>query len=72
MIVRREPLVEKTCPVCRRVFKGLSRQRYCSRSCQKRADYQRHADRRREDARERYQRDKQQGGGGPNAQEKGG
>ena len=58
VIVRREPLVEKVCPVCSRTFRGLARQRYDSRACQKRADYQRHAEQRRADQRERYRREK--------------
>ena len=68
-VVRREPLVEKQCPICGRVFEGLSRQRYDTSACQKRADYQRHVEQRRAYQRERYRRKKQPGGGRTDASE---
>jgi hypothetical protein len=46
VVVRREPLVEKACPVCGRTFEGLSRRRYCSPNCADRAYYRRHAEER--------------------------
>ena len=60
VIVRREPLMDKTCLVCRRPFAGLARQLYCSVRCTNRASYQRHADKRRAERRERYRWQKQQ------------
>ena len=56
VIVRREPLMDKLCPVCGRAFRGLARQRYCSRPCRYRADYDRHAQQRRASQRQRYRR----------------
>jgi hypothetical protein len=53
IIVRREPLVDKVCPVCGTSFVGLGRRRYCSRACAARADYHRHLDARRAAKRER-------------------
>jgi hypothetical protein len=53
LVVRRERLTEKLCPVCECTFVGLTRQRYCGRSCQNRADYQRHAEARRSRQRDR-------------------
>ena len=58
VIVRREPLVEKVCPMCGKTFMGLARQMYCSRLCQNRADYQRHAEQRRQHKREVRERAK--------------
>ena len=58
-IVRREPLVDKTCPICGRAFTGLGRQTFCSVACANRASYRRHAERRRAERRERYRRGKQ-------------
>jgi len=54
VVTRREPLVDKTCPVCGTAFIGLSRQRYCGRPCAARAAYLRHADARKQARRERY------------------
>ena len=58
-IVRREPLMDKTCPICGREFTGLGRQTFCSIACANRASYRRHAERRRTERRERYRRGKQ-------------
>lgn len=58
-VIRREPLLEKTCPVCQQQFLGLGRQRYCSVGCANRASYRRHADKRCAERRERYRVDKQ-------------
>ena len=54
VIVRREPVEDKTCPVCGRKFEGLRRQRYCSVNCANRASYARHAEKRRAEKREQY------------------
>jgi hypothetical protein len=59
LVRRREPLVDKACPVCGRGFRGLGRRRYCSRQCQQRAYYLRRGDERREARRERYRRGKE-------------
>jgi len=56
IIVRREPVEDKTCPICERSFEGLRRQRYCSVNCANRASYARHAEKRRAEKREQYQR----------------
>jgi tRNA(Ile2) C34 agmatinyltransferase TiaS len=60
VIVRREPLMDKVCPVCGRAFRAVSKQRYDSPPCRRAADYQRHAERRRAHRRETYRRTKQQ------------
>jgi hypothetical protein len=54
VVTRREPLVDKACPVCGTAFVGLSRQRYCGPSCAGRAAYRRHAEVRKEARRQRY------------------
>ncbi len=59
-IVRREPLIDKQCPLCGREFTGISRQAYCSNACVNQASYRRHAERRRAERRERYRIQKQQ------------
>ena len=59
VVVKREPLYEKVCPVCGKPFEGLSRRRYCSQPCLQRASYLRHADKRRADRRQRYRRERQ-------------
>ncbi|MBI4491726.1 MAG: hypothetical protein HY690_02920 [Chloroflexi bacterium] len=46
-----------------KAFLGLSRQRYCSMPCGKRASYWRHADKRRAEKREQYHRRKGQPAG---------
>ena len=46
---RRLRLEDKTCPVCSKKFQGTKKKAYCSRACQNRAHYERHA----EDYRER-------------------
>lgn len=58
IIVRREPLTEKQCPSCGKLFPALARQMYCSIRCANRASYHRHIERRRADRRERYWRQK--------------
>jgi uncharacterized Zn finger protein (UPF0148 family) len=60
VIVRREPLLNKTCPVCGQIFTGLARQLYCSMACNQRASYQRHAEERRATQRKRYRRKRNQ------------
>ena len=59
VVVRREPLLDKVCPVCGRAFQGLSRRRYCSPSCRYRAGYLRTAEHRRAHRREQYRKQKQ-------------
>ena len=54
VVTRREPLVDKVCPGCGAAFVGLTRQRYCGRSCANRADYRRHAAPRKEARVQRY------------------
>ena len=59
-IVRREPLIDKKCPLCGREFTGISRQTFCSNACANQASYRRHAERRRAERRERYRAQKQE------------
>ena len=54
VIVRREPLLDKVCPVCGRAFRAVSKQRYDSPACRRAADYRRHAEKRRAHRRETY------------------
>jgi hypothetical protein len=61
VIVRREPVEDKTCQVCERTFEGLRRQSYCSINCANRASYARHAEKRRAEKREEYRRKVQEG-----------
>lgn len=42
--VRKLKLVEKTCPTCQQKFEGVKKRTYCSRRCQAKADYDRHAE----------------------------
>ena len=56
VIVRREPLLDKVCPICGKAFVGLSRQKHCSRKCANQASYRKLADKRRAERRERYRR----------------
>ena len=62
VIVRRELVEDKTCPICGRAFEGLKRQRFCSINCANRASYARHAEKRRAEKREKYRRQRQEGG----------
>ena len=61
VIVRREPVEDKTCPVCGRTFEGLRRQTYCSVNCANRASYARHAAKRRAEKRQQYRRKQEKG-----------
>jgi hypothetical protein len=56
IVVRRESLVDKVCPVCGREFRAVNRKRYCSETCLNRAAYLRHAEQRRANRREAYRR----------------
>jgi predicted nucleic acid-binding Zn ribbon protein len=60
-IRRRLVLTPRTCAVCGAAFEGWGRQRFCSKACQRRWDYRRHAEQRRAARRERYRRDREQG-----------
>jgi endogenous inhibitor of DNA gyrase (YacG/DUF329 family) len=52
--VRRFRLEEKTCPQCGKKFEGVKKRKYCSRACQAKADYERHADEYRKARVEKY------------------
>ena len=52
---RKLRLEEKTCPICGKKFEGVKKRVYCSRACQARADYERHADQYRKARVEKYQ-----------------
>lgn len=56
--VRRFRLEEKTCPQCGKKFEGVKKRKYCSRACQAKADYEKHADQYRKNRRENYQKEK--------------
>lgn len=55
---RRLRLEEKTCPVCGKTFEGVKKRQYCSRACQSKADYARHAAQYRRHRREKYYAEK--------------
>jgi hypothetical protein len=55
VIERRLRLTPRTCAVCGREFPGWGRQRYCGKGCQRRADYERHAEARRAGRRAYYE-----------------
>jgi hypothetical protein len=55
---RRIPLSEKTCPVCEKRFMGAKLAKFCSQACKLKASYQRHAEERRAERRERYRASK--------------
>lgn len=52
--IRKVRLVEKTCPVCGKKFEGVKIRKFCSRPCQNKADYDRHAQEYRQARMERY------------------
>lgn len=56
--VRTVRLIEKTCPVCGKTFEGVKIRKFCSRTCQNKADYQRHGDDYRQARMERYHAEK--------------
>jgi endogenous inhibitor of DNA gyrase (YacG/DUF329 family) len=60
---RKVRLVEKTCPVCGKKFEGVKIRKFCSRSCQNKADYERHAKEYRQARMERYRAEKKAAGG---------
>jgi hypothetical protein len=59
IIIRREPVVEKTCPICGRVFPALNRQTYCTVNCANKASYQRNLEKRKATRRRRYREQQQ-------------
>ena len=60
--VRRFRLEDKTCPVCGKKFEGVKKRRYCSRACQAKADYERHAEEYRQRRVEKYHQQKEEAG----------
>ena len=56
--VRHMVLEEKKCLVCGKVFEGVKKRRYCSRACQAKANYERHAEEYRENRVEKYRQEK--------------
>ena len=56
--VRSFRLEEKVCPQCSTTFTEIVNQVYCSKPCQKKADYERHAEQYRAKRREKYERQK--------------
>lgn len=59
---RRLVLEEKQCPVCGKTFEGVKKRQYCTRACQSKADYQRHAEQYRQQRVEKYHAEKKVGG----------
>ena len=57
-VTRRLKLTPRTCAVCGREFPGWGRQRFCGKPCQRKWDYKQHAEGRRANRREYYQRHK--------------
>jgi len=51
---RHVTLVPKVCPVCQSTYEGLKISRFCSRACQQKANYERHAAQYREARMARY------------------
>jgi endogenous inhibitor of DNA gyrase (YacG/DUF329 family) len=51
---RRVTLEKKTCPVCGKTFEGVKIRQFCSSACQKKADYERHAEQYRKARMEKY------------------
>ena len=60
---RQLQLEEKTCPVCGQKFEGIKKQKYCSRACQAKADYERHAEQYRKARMEKYRAEKKAAAG---------
>jgi endogenous inhibitor of DNA gyrase (YacG/DUF329 family) len=60
---RQVALEEKTCPVCGKKFEGVKIRKFCSQSCQKRADYERHAEQYRQRRVEKYRAEKKAAAG---------
>ena len=52
--VRRFPLLEKICPVCKQKFRGTKKARYDKLACRQKANYERHAEKYRQEKLERY------------------
>ena len=42
--IRRFKLETKKCPTCGKQFEGVKKRTYCSRACQTKADYEKHAE----------------------------
>ena len=61
-VERRLKLTPRACAVCGRPFDGWGQQRYDNEECRRRADYERHAESRRQKRRARYARQKREGG----------
>ena len=58
---RKMTLEEKACRACGRAFWGARVKVYCSRACQNRANYERHAEQYRKERITRYREQKQKG-----------
>jgi endogenous inhibitor of DNA gyrase (YacG/DUF329 family) len=61
--VRKLVLEEKACPQCGKTFEGIRKQKFCSRACQKKADYERHSNEYRQARMERYRAEKKAAAG---------
>ena len=61
--VRRLTLEDKTCAVCGKKFEGVKKRSYCSRACQAKANYERHADQYRQARMEKYHAEKKAAAG---------
>jgi hypothetical protein len=52
--VRRLRLEEKTCTICGQKFTGTKKSKYCGKTCQNKAFYERHSNELRRQRREKY------------------
>ena len=59
-VVHHMQVVEKTCLTCQRTFTGVKKSLYCSRACSNKANYQRHAHKRRSARMAKYYKQKEQ------------
>lgn len=62
IIERKVVETERVCPVCKGTFWGTGRAVYSSPECKRKADYDRHAEARREHRRETYHAEKKTAG----------
>jgi len=60
IILRRVKLTPRVCAMCAQQFAGWGRQRFCGKPCQRKWDYQQHADTRRANRRESYRQHKEE------------
>lgn len=57
--VRHLKIETKTCPQCGGTFEGIRKRKFCSPACQKKADYDRHAEQYRQTRMQRYRTERE-------------